>query len=420
MSSYGNLWKILTCAAIATGSSIILFLPRQPRASDLRLVKPVANESRALAKIKAPVRPDEFAALARQALERSPWAFGALRDIAKENKIALADFFPAYKMKEADRSISFENDECLWDLLRQAYIDAMATIEIEPDELSGLSATERAEKLKEAEEIIRNRLYLSGVENSYMIIGQTGDGSLMVVVLYANNIDLADTLQRQWRGLEFRLVHPYITPADAAEIPIGYEPKALYDGVSHIESLYVKRRPEADYKILSRAFVTQDEVGRPEIAMQFTPEGRNKFTQITRGIVEETASLGQQLGRQLPPGRLAIILDGRIYSAPTVREEISTDSARITGHFSMREARYLAATLNNPINNPIRMRVTDLREVTVPDSVFELVSGPLRIALYAIMIAAALMTAWFVIVAARNVRRAGTPPQIPPPSSFQP
>ena len=414
MSSYGNLWKIVTCAAIATGSSIILFLPRQPRASDLRLVTPVARESRALAKIKAPVRPDEFAALARQALDRSPWAFGALRDIAKENKIALADFFPAYRMKDADRSIDHENAGILGDLLEQADIDAIATIEIEPDELSRLSTTERAEKLKEAEEIIRSRLYSSGVEYNEMIIGQADDGGLKVLVLYANIIDLAGTLQRQWRGLEFRLVHPHITPDSSAEIPIGYEPKPFYDGVSHIETLYVKRRPEADNRILSHALVTQDEFGRPEIVMKFTPEGRKRFAQITKAIAEDNAALGAKLGRELPASRLAIVLDDRIYSAPTVRDEIDSDSARITGNFTMREARYIAATLNNPISNPIPMRVTDLREVTVPDSVFQQAGGTLRIALYAIMIASALMTAWFVIAAARNNRRAGMSPPVPP------
>ena len=46
------------------------------------------------------------------------------------------------------------------------------------------------------------------------------------------------------------------------------------------------------------------------------------------------------------PGRLAIVLDGKLESAPTVKERIGGTSS-ITGNFSFREAKMLSDILNN-------------------------------------------------------------------------
>ena len=47
------------------------------------------------------------------------------------------------------------------------------------------------------------------------------------------------------------------------------------------------------------------------------------------------------------------MLDGKLYSAPTVREEIDSGSAEITGQFTQREAIELANVLNNPLDLPL-------------------------------------------------------------------
>ena len=45
---------------------------------------------------------------------------------------------------------------------------------------------------------------------------------------------------------------------------------------------------------------------------------------------------------------LAIVLDGKLYSAPTIQGVLSSN-AQITGSFSQREAIELANVLNNPL-----------------------------------------------------------------------
>jgi len=140
-----------------------------------------------------------------------------------------------------------------------------------------------------------------------------------------------------------------ITPQTSRDVPPGYELMTLEDersGESVVEELYVKRIPEMEGKDISNAFARPDMYGKPEVILQFTKEGRTHFAEITRAIAEH----GKQGGQM---GRLAIVLDNRLYSAPTVREEIDSDSAVITGSFSDREAMNLANILNNPLDLPL-------------------------------------------------------------------
>ncbi|MEQ1878313.1 MAG: protein translocase subunit SecD, partial [Bdellovibrionia bacterium] len=66
---------------------------------------------------------------------------------------------------------------------------------------------------------------------------------------------------------------------------------------------------------LRDAFVTMGEYNEPEISMNFKPAGALKFDELT----------GSNSGRQM-----AIVLDDVVYSAPNIKERISTGSARIT------------------------------------------------------------------------------------------
>jgi SecD/SecF fusion protein len=92
-----------------------------------------------------------------------------------------------------------------------------------------------------------------------------------------------------------------------------------------------------------------DEFGRFRIILKFTKEGSKRFSEVTKAIADE----GQRTGRL---GRLAIVLDNKLYSAPTVREQINSDSAEISGSFSQREAIDLANVLNNPLDLPLQIK----------------------------------------------------------------
>ena len=84
-------------------------------------------------------------------------------------------------------------------------------------------------------------------------------------------------------------------------------------------------------------------MGGWEVGLDFTPEGGNAFAELTGNIADMT-NLATGM-----PGRLAIVLDGQLESAPTVKERIGGGSAVITGNFSFREAKMLSDILNNPL-----------------------------------------------------------------------
>jgi len=148
--------------------------------------------------------------------------------------------------------------------------------------------------------------------------------------------------------LDFRVVYRDGTPETIplSEAPPGYEPMTLElkgrNGEIRTSELYVNRNPEMTGEALSEAYPMMDEFGRFKIILRFTKEGGKRFADVTRTIAEENKRTGRL-------GQLAIILDGKLYSAPTVREEIPSGSAEINGSFTQREVEELARMLNNPL-----------------------------------------------------------------------
>ena len=72
--------------------------------------------------------------------------------------------------------------------------------------------------------------------------------------------------------------------------------------------------------------------GAPYVGMSFDDIGKDEFAEITRNNV----------GR-----RLAIVLDGKVQSAPRINEEIPSGEAQITGSFTAEEATELALVLRS-------------------------------------------------------------------------
>ena len=101
------------------------------------------------------------------------------------------------------------------------------------------------------------------------------------------------------------------------------------------ETLHVQKTPLLDYTAVSSATVTRNaSSGAPEIGVEFSEEGRELFAAITKENLNK---------------RLAIVLDGHVYSAPVIRSEITGGKAQITGSFTEQEATELAAKINEAV-----------------------------------------------------------------------
>ena len=159
-------------------------------------------------------------------------------------------------------------------------------------------------------------------------------------------LNLKRALFREGR-LEFRLVHE---DSDrmirAGELPPGYE---ILEDVRRFpakerrtEQLIVKKRPEPGLRgrLIEQAFVTRGELGDPQISFVMRPEAAAAFAVVTRDNV----------GR-----RLAIVIDGKFYSAPTINSPIETGTAIITGNFEIQEAVEIGNMLDCPLPLPVRI-----------------------------------------------------------------
>jgi SecD/SecF fusion protein len=212
------------------------------------------------------------------------------------------------------------------------------------------SVDTRKEKLTKAIEIIGARINAFGVAEP--VIRPVGTNRIEVQLPSLDtrtNPDVIEQVKKPAR-LDFRIVNASVSPGPGIDTPPGYELMTLDNegrkGETNVEEVFVKRIPEMTGEMIENSFARPDLYGKPEVILQFTKAGKARFAEVTRTI----AAGGQQAGRL---GRLAIVLDGKLYSAPTVKEEINSDSAQISGNFSDREAINLSNVLNNPLDLPL-------------------------------------------------------------------
>lgn len=315
---------------------------------------------------EATAEADEFAAImeraqARVANEESSSLFVALRDLGKEEKIDYSKFFPQPDNRVKDiANLDKRNDVLLKHLLKSAQSQlrlgldlkggVSATLKVADSAIAGMNQFEQEEQLSKAITIMSDRLNGSGVAEP--VIRARGSSAIeiqMPGVSVKDNPEIMETLVKPAR-LEFRTVHETLNPATTSTTPPGYELLAeeIEDrktGEVYENRLFVKRIPEATGEIIEDAFAYPNETGGYEVSLNMTGDG----AKVLRSVTEKLAPKNGQPGK-----RLAIVLDGKLYSAPTVQGVLSS-RAQITGQYSQREAIDLANVLNNPLALPLQV-----------------------------------------------------------------
>ena len=349
-----NLWKLtLSLAIVLWALSSLLPLNDRP-----------FND---YVKAEASAKPAEFAALLKEAEDRAaagqaPSVFMALKRIAQERRLDLTSYFPHLELGDVG-NVDKRNAILLDHLLKESKgrlqlgLDLKGgvafTLEVDESALVNVPVEAREEQLSKAIEIIGERINGLGVaEPIIRAIGETRIEVQLPGVNTKDNPEVVDSVKKPAR-LDFRVVHPTLTPAmvPAGQVPPGYEIMTLDDesrGQSVSYDYFVKRIPEMTGESIADAYPATDELGRFRIVLRFTSEGSARFAEVTGMIADE----GRRAGRE---GQLAIVLDGKLYSAPTVRQQIIGDSAEITGRFTQREAVELANVLNNPLDLPLKI-----------------------------------------------------------------
>ncbi len=190
-------------------------------------------------------------------------------------------------------------------------------------------------------EKIRGRIDSFGVKET--TIQPQGESNILVELPGVVDREIVDKL-REVGKLEFKLVEDNKEKLDAAikgNVPEGYELKE-YKGPILIHKDAVLTGSD-----LAQSTVGFDSYGMPNVRLQFTSEGAQKFAKVTE----------ENVGKQL-----AIILDGNVKSAPSIREPILSGQAEISGDFSLDEARAMVSVLNSGAL-PIPLTVGEERSV---------------------------------------------------------
>lgn len=129
-------------------------------------------------------------------------------------------------------------------------------------------------------------------------------------------------------------------------------------------------------KYLKNAQVSFDQFGKPKVDMEFTDEGAKKFEEITAKYV----------GKQI-----AIVLDGKVMSAPRVIEKISGGRAEITGNFTIDEAKRLAIVLQTgalPVNLELQEKQVvgpTLGRESLLQALYAAIAGLILVGIYMIL-----------------------------------
>jgi protein-export membrane protein SecD len=226
--------------------------------------------------------------------------------------------------------------------------------------------------LSKSIEVIRNRIDEFGVTEPEIV--SQGTDRIVVQLPGVKDIDRAKDLIGKTAKLEFKFVNDDIPGASlaewmdkvkkagveyvkgmrfsdyvkkvnetlAADLPKGFEisfskeTNKITNEITRLDPYLVQNSTSLTGEELQEAFVRMDqEQNRPYVALEFKASGAKIFEEIT----------GANIGK-----RLAIVLDGNVYSAPFVQTRIAGGSAQITlgaGDYNtvMQEARDLALVL---------------------------------------------------------------------------
>jgi preprotein translocase subunit SecD len=204
----------------------------------------------------------------------------------------------------------------------------------------------------QAIEVIRNRIDQLGVTEP--TIHRQGENEIIIQLPGVKDPKKALEIIGKTAQLEFKLLDeetplwkelPSIIKSDEEEaflnqwknkIPEGDE--VVFQKIVNKETKEVYKRPYIVKKdvlltgdLLAEAHVSIDQrFNEPYVSLRFNDAGAKIFEEITSKYVKK---------------RLAIILDGNLYSAPVIQEKIEGGNAQISGNFTLEEAKDLAIVL---------------------------------------------------------------------------
>ncbi len=284
---------------------------------------------------------------------------------------------PSVKVTDRLITLSYPSDktETVREVLDEAFPNLVTEEESGGEKVLALREAEKNRILTtstlQALETIRNRVDEFGVAEP--LIQKQGDNQILVQLPGIDDPERAMELIGKTALLEFKLVNEKspllrdfpgrIEEGEEQEFLDRFKDKLddndeiLFERITNTETGAVTKSPYIITKtaalagdLLSDARVSIGEFNAPYVSITFDNEGAVLFEQITQKNVQR---------------RLAIVLDGNIYSSPRIQEKISGGRAQVSGTFTHQEASDLAIILRaGALPAPVKV----LQNVTVGPS----------------------------------------------------
>ena len=189
----------------------------------------------------------------------------------------------------------------------------------------------------QALETLRNRIDEFGV--SEPTIQRQGENRILIMLPGVKDPDRAKSLIKTTAMLEFKMVAEDQSVQDAIDVgaPPGTEVVWQFEK-DEVTGQLIKKAP---YLLKKNALLTGDAIEDADVRIDqsfnesyvlivFDSDGARRFAEITGANVNK---------------RFAIVLDGKVHSAPVIQERIGGGRAQITGGFSPETAHDLAIVL---------------------------------------------------------------------------
>ncbi len=227
-------------------------------------------------------------------------------------------------------------------------------VRLEPSKAAdGTEKAVSSADVQQAIDILQNRLSPSGEKD--LTLQPQGDDRIVIQMPGISDAEIKDVRDKiqQVAHLEFRRVHPdsaakleQIKARGGIKEPgwaeMIYSQKEDNADSTNTASELVRDMPDLEGDIVANAFRTVDAEGN-KVVLDLNSTGAKRFDELAAIHFEK---------------RMAIIVDGKIHSAPTLNARQYGGRAEISGGskgFTEKEAETLATLLNNPLKNPMKI-----------------------------------------------------------------